>query len=190
MMTATVANTSTIVTVDLIDEITVTASPILAMTIGIDVIIAATTAAMTDVTTTIATTAMTDEMTTEAIAVMITTMIVTTTNETTGVMIDVARTTTIPAATTARSGLHRHRPKGATPMVRSRRPTARSISSWEVTKRPKATDRLDQTPGRSVMSIPRIRDLCGGLSSQSLYPGRITGFISSTPEPICWSLTP
>jgi hypothetical protein len=82
------------------------------MMIGIDMIIAATTAAMTDVTTTIATTATTDEMTTEAIAVMITAMIVTTTNETTGVMIDVARTTTVPATTTARSGLHRHRPKG------------------------------------------------------------------------------
>jgi hypothetical protein len=35
-------------------------------------------------------------------------------------------------------------------MVHSRRPTARSISSLEVSKRPKATDRLDQTPGRSV----------------------------------------
>jgi hypothetical protein len=46
-----VVNTSTIVTVDLIDEITVTADPILAMTIGIDVIIAATTAATTDATT-------------------------------------------------------------------------------------------------------------------------------------------
>jgi hypothetical protein len=47
-MIATVANTSTIVTVDLIDEITVTTGPILAMMIGIDVIIAATTAAMID----------------------------------------------------------------------------------------------------------------------------------------------
>jgi hypothetical protein len=74
--------------------------------------------------------------------------------------------------------------------VHSRRPTARSISSWEVAKRPKATDRLDQTPGRSVTSTPRIHDLCGGLSSQSLSPGKITGFISPTPEPIRWSLTP
>jgi hypothetical protein len=49
-----VANTSTIVTVDLIDEITVTAGPILAMTLGIDVIISA----KTDVTTTVATTTM------------------------------------------------------------------------------------------------------------------------------------
>jgi hypothetical protein len=37
-----VVNASTIVTVDLIDEITVTVGPILATTIGIDVIIAAT----------------------------------------------------------------------------------------------------------------------------------------------------
>jgi hypothetical protein len=43
------ANASRIVTVDLIDEITVTADPILATTIGIDVITAATTDATIDV---------------------------------------------------------------------------------------------------------------------------------------------
>jgi hypothetical protein len=72
-----VANASTIVTVDLIDEITVTVGPILAMTIGIDTIIAA----MTDVTTTVATTATTGATTTEAIVVMIAMMIVTTTRQ-------------------------------------------------------------------------------------------------------------
>jgi hypothetical protein len=178
--TAMVANASTIVTVDLIDEITVTASPILIMMIGSGMIIVATTAAMTDVKTTVATTAMIDAMTTEAIAVMIAVMIITTINETTGMMIDIARMTTVAATTTARSRLHRHRPKGETPMVRSRRPTVRSISSWEVAKRPKATDRLDQTPGRSITSTPSIRDLCGGLRSQSLSPGKIIGFISLT----------
>jgi ABC-type polar amino acid transport system ATPase subunit len=49
-----VANASRIVTVDLIDEITVTADPILATTVGIDVI----TAAMTDATTTVVMTAL------------------------------------------------------------------------------------------------------------------------------------
>jgi hypothetical protein len=48
MTTAVVVNASTIVTVELIDEITVTVGPILTMTIGIDVIIVVTTAAMTD----------------------------------------------------------------------------------------------------------------------------------------------
>jgi hypothetical protein len=145
MKTATVANTSTIVTVDLIDEITVTASPILAMMIGIDVIIAATTAAMKDATTTIAMTATTGVMTTRVIIVMIAMMIVTTTDE----MTDIARTTTITRTGTGRSGLLRHCPKGATPMVRSRRLTARSTSSSEVAKRSKATDRPNQTAGRS-----------------------------------------
>jgi hypothetical protein len=75
-------------------------------------------------------------------------------------------------------------------MVHSKRPTARSISSWEVAKRPKATDRLDQTPGRSVTSTPRICEFCSGLSSQILSLGKITRFISPTPEHIRWSLTP
>jgi hypothetical protein len=50
--TAIVVNASTIVTVDLIDEITATVDPILAMTIGINVIIAATITATTDATIT------------------------------------------------------------------------------------------------------------------------------------------
>jgi hypothetical protein len=57
MTTAMVANASRIATVDLIDEITATTDPILAMTIGIDVIIATITTAMTEVMTTIVTTA-------------------------------------------------------------------------------------------------------------------------------------
>jgi hypothetical protein len=63
-MTGTVANILTIVTVDLIGEITVIAGPILATITEIDVIIATTTAAMTGVTTTVAMTATTDETTT------------------------------------------------------------------------------------------------------------------------------
>jgi hypothetical protein len=85
MTAAVVVNASTIVTIHLIDEITVTIDPILIMTIGIDVIIAANTAAMTYATTTVATTTPTSA--TEAIVVMIAMMTVTTT----GVMIDVAR---------------------------------------------------------------------------------------------------
>jgi hypothetical protein len=69
-------------------------------------------------------------------------------------------------------------------MVHSRRPTVRSTTSLEVAKRPKATDGLDQTPGRSDTSTPKTRDLCGGLNSQSLSLGKIIGFISPTPEPI------
>jgi hypothetical protein len=57
-MTGTVANVSTTITADLIDEITVTAGPILATMIGIGVIIAATTTVMTDAMTTVAITAM------------------------------------------------------------------------------------------------------------------------------------
>jgi hypothetical protein len=135
-------------------------------------------------------TAMIGMMTTEAIVMMIAMMIVTTTNEMTDVMINIARTTTVPATTTGRSGLHHHRPNGTTPMVHSRRPTARSTSSLEVAKRSKATDRLDQTPGRSGTSTPKTRDLCDGLNSQSLSPGKIIGSRSLTPEPIRWSLTP
>jgi hypothetical protein len=96
MMTAMVVNASRIATVDLIDEITVTADPILAMTIGIDVIIATITAAMTDATTTVVTTALISAI--EVIVVMIATTIVTTT----GATIDVARTTTTAKTTTAR----------------------------------------------------------------------------------------
>jgi hypothetical protein len=108
-MTTIVVNASTIVTVDPIDEITVTTDPILAMTIGIDVIITATTAATTNVTTTVATTAPTGA--TEVIVVMIATMIVTTV----GVMINVTRTTTTAKTTTVKSGHLRHHPKGGNP---------------------------------------------------------------------------
>jgi hypothetical protein len=82
-----VVNASTIVTVELIDEITVIAGPILALTIGIDMITAATTAVMT---------ATISATTIEVIVVMIAMMIVTTTDETTDMMIDVARMTTAP----------------------------------------------------------------------------------------------
>jgi hypothetical protein len=93
-----VVNTSTIITVDLIDEITMTIGPILTTTIGIDVIITATTVAMTDAMTTIVMTAPTGV--TEVITVMISMMIVMTTDA----MIDVAKTTTIARTTTERSG--------------------------------------------------------------------------------------
>jgi hypothetical protein len=185
-MIAMVGNTSTIVTVDLIDEITVTVGSILTMTIGIDVIIAATTAATTDATTTVAMPTTTGVTITEVIVVMIAMMIITTTD----MMIDVARMTTIARTATRRSGRLRHRPQGTTPMVHSRRLTVRSTSLLEVSKRSKATDRLDQTPERSGTSTPKTRDLCGGLNSQSLSPGKISGFISLTPEPIHWSSTP
>jgi hypothetical protein len=75
-------------------------------------------------------------------------------------------------------------------MARSRRPTARSTSSSVVAKRPKSTDRIDQTPGRSGMSTPRTRGPCVGLSSQSLSPGKIIGFTSLTLGLTRWSLTP
>jgi hypothetical protein len=149
MTTAMVVNASRIATVDLIDEITVTADPILAMTIVIDVIIAA----MTDATTTVMTTALISVI--EVIVVMIATTIVITTSMT----IDVARTATTAKATTARSGHLRHHPKGATPMVHSRRPTARSTSSLVVAKRSKLTGKLDQTPERSGTSTLKIHDL-------------------------------
>jgi hypothetical protein len=184
MTTAVVVNASTIVTVDLIDEITVTVDPILAMTIGIDVIIASTTAVMTNAMTTVETTAPTGA--TEVIVVMIVTMIVTTTD----VMIDVARTTTTAKTTTVRSGHLCRRPEGATPTVHSRRPTARSTSLLEVSKRSKPTSKLDRTPERSGTSTLKICDLCGGLNSRSLSPGKIIRFTSPTPEPIRWSSTP
>jgi hypothetical protein len=184
MTTAAVVNASSIATVDLIDETTETVYPILAMTMGIDVIIAAATAAMTDATTTIVTTAPTSA--TEEIVVMIATMTITTTD----VMIDVAMTITIAQTTTARSGHLRHHPKGETPTVHSRRPTVRSTSSSEAAKRSKPTDKLDRTPKRSGTSTLKIHDLCDGLNSQSPSLGKIIGFTSPTPEPIRWSLTP
>jgi hypothetical protein len=124
MTTVIVANAPKIVTVDLIDEITMSADPILAMTIGIGVIIAATTTAMTDAMTTVMTTALISAI--EVIVVMIAT--------TTGTTIDVARMTTTAKTTTARSGHLHHHPKGETLMVHSRRPTVRSTSSSVVAK--------------------------------------------------------
>jgi hypothetical protein len=70
-------------------------------------------------------------------------------------------------------------------MVHSRRPTVRSTSSSEVAKRSKATGKLDRMPGRSGTSTLKTRDLCGGLNSQSLSPGKIIWFTSPTPKPIC-----
>jgi hypothetical protein len=100
--------------------------------------------------------------------------------------------TTAPTAktTTVKSGHLRHRPKGATPMVLSRRQTARSTSSSEVAKQSKPTGKLDPTPGRSGTSTLKTRDPCGGLNSQSLSPGKIIGFTSPTPDPIRWSSSP
>jgi hypothetical protein len=184
MTTAVVVNASRIVTVDLIDEITETVDHILALTMEIDVIVVVTTAAMTDATTIVVATALTSA--TEAIVVMISTMTVTTT----GVMIDVAGTITTAQTTTVRSGRLRHHPKGQTPTVHSRRPTARSTSSSEVAKRSKPTGKLDRTPERSGTPTLKIHDLWGGLNSQSPSPGKIIGFTSPTPEPICWSSTP
>jgi hypothetical protein len=171
---------------NLIDEITMIVGTILAMIIGIDVIIAVTTAAMTDVTTTVVMTATTGVTTIEVIIVMIAMMIVATTD----MITDVARTTIITKTTTGKSGHLCHRPKGATPMVHSRRPTVRSTSSSEVAKRSKATDRPDQMPRRLDTSTPKTRNLCGGLNSQSLSPGRIIGFTSLTPGHTRWSSTP
>jgi hypothetical protein len=178
MTTAMVVNASRIATVDLIDEITMTADPILAMTIGIDVIIVATTAAMTDETTTVATTTMISAI--EVTVVMIATTIVTTT----GTTIDVAKKTTTAKTTTARSGHLHHHPKGATPMVHSRKPTARLSSSLVVAKRSKPTGKLDRMLGRLGTSTLKIHNLYGGLNSQSLSLGKIIGFTFPTLEPI------
>jgi hypothetical protein len=98
--------------------------------------------------------------------------------------------TTITTTTIGRNGLHRHRPKGATPMVCFKRPTVRSTSLSAVARRPKATDRTDQMPGRSGMSTLRTRGLCVGLNSQLLSPGKIIRFTSLTPGLTRWSLTP
>jgi hypothetical protein len=184
MTIAMVVNASRIATIDLIDEITVTTDPILAMTIGIDVIIVAITAAMTDATTTVMTIALISAI--EVIVVMIATTIVTTTAAT----INVARTTTTAKTTTTRNEYLRHHPKGATPMGHSRRPTARSTSSSVVAKRSKPTGKLDRMPERSCTSTLKIHDLYGGLNSQSLSLGRIIGSTFPTLEPIHWSSTP
>jgi hypothetical protein len=107
-----VANASTTVTVNLIDEITMIAGHILALMTGIDVIIVATTASMIDATTTIAMIATTGVTTTGMIVGMIATTSSAMIGEMTDVMIDVASTTTITMKTTGRNELHCHRPKG------------------------------------------------------------------------------
>jgi hypothetical protein len=86
-----VINASTTATVDLIDMIIVIAGPIVAMTTGIDVVSAATTAVMIGATTTVAMIMMTGVTTTGVITATTNTTIA----EMTDVMIDVARTTTI-----------------------------------------------------------------------------------------------
>jgi hypothetical protein len=64
-----VTSALTTVTVDLIDVVTVTAGPIVAMTIGIDEIIATTTASMIDAMTIVAMTVVTGMTTARVIAV-------------------------------------------------------------------------------------------------------------------------
>jgi hypothetical protein len=121
---------------------------------------------MTDATTTVAMTVMRGETTTGVIVVMIAIMTSAMTDEMIHATINVTKMTTIAKTIIGRNGLHRHHPMGATPMVHSRRTTARSTSSSAVAKRSKATDRPDQTPGRSGMSTPKTHDLCVGLNSQ------------------------
>jgi hypothetical protein len=175
-----------IVTVDLINVITMIAGPIIIMMTGIDVIIAATITMMTDATITVATT-ITIGVTT---AGMVAAKTSATTGEMTDVMIDVAKMTIIATTTIAKSGLYHHCLKGATPMVRSSRLTERSTSSSVVAKRPKATNRSDQMQGRSGMSTPKPHSLCVGSSSQSLSLRKIIGSTSPTPRHTRWSLTP
>jgi 1-aminocyclopropane-1-carboxylate deaminase/D-cysteine desulfhydrase-like pyridoxal-dependent ACC family enzyme len=94
MMTKMVINASTTAIVDLIDMIIAIIGPIIAVTTGIDVIIAAT----IDATTTVAMTVTTSVMTTWVIAVMTSATITDMTNA----MINVARTTTIATTTIRR----------------------------------------------------------------------------------------
>jgi hypothetical protein len=164
MTTAMVATASTTVTIDLIDKITMIAGPILATITGIDVIIAA----MTGVTTTVTMTVTTDVTTTEVIAATTNAMITTTNDEMISAMIDIARMTTIATTIIRMNGLHRHHPKGATPMVRYRSPTVRSTSPLAVVKQPKATDRTDQMLEKSSTTTPKTHSLCIGPNSQSL----------------------
>jgi hypothetical protein len=117
-------------------------------------------------------------------------MIVVTTSAMIAGMTDVAKTTTTAMTTTIKNGLRHPRPIGATPMARSRQPIVRLTSSLAVAKRPKATDRNDQTLERSGMSTPKTRSLCVGLNSQSLSPEKIIGFTPLTPGLTRWSLTP
>jgi hypothetical protein len=108
----------------------------------------------------------------------------------TDVMTDIAKMTTTAMTTTVKNGLYHHFLKGATPMARSRRPTERLTSSSVVAKQPKATDRTDQTPGRSGMLTLKTRSLCVGPNSQSLSLGKIIGITSLTLGLTRWSLTP
>jgi hypothetical protein len=139
-----VANVSTTVTVDLIDEITVITDPILATMMGIDVIIVATTIAMTGVTTTFAMTTTINVTTIGVIVGIIATITSGTTDEMIETMIDVAWMTTIARTIIRRNELHHDHPKGETPTVPSRRLTMRSTSSSAVAMQPKETDRPDQ----------------------------------------------
>jgi hypothetical protein len=185
-----VISASTTITVDLIDVIIGTTGPIVATTTGIDVITVATTAMMTDATTIITTTATTGVMTARVIVVMTSVVTAEMISVMTGVMIDVARTATTATTTIARSDLHHHHLKGATPMGCLSQPTERSTSSLVVVKRPKAIGSSNQTQGRSGTSTLKLHNLCVGLSSQSLSPGKIIGSTFLTPGPTRWSLTP
>jgi hypothetical protein len=186
MTTGMVASALTTVTVDLIDVITVIAGPVIATMSVIDVIIATTIVATTDATTTVATTITTGV--TIARVITVTTRVMT--DETIDMMTDVAKTTTTATTTIEKSGLHHHSPKGVTPTVHSSHPNERSTSLSAVAKQPKATDRSDQTQGRSGMSTLKPRSLCVGRSSQSLSPGKIIGSTSPTMGHTRWSLTP
>jgi hypothetical protein len=181
-----VTNASTTVIVDLINVIIVIIGPTIAMMIGIDVIITMTTTATTDVTTIVTMTTMIGAMTARMIVMTTSAMIA----ETTDVMTDVAKTTTTTMTTIEKNELHHHCLKRATPIVRSNLPTKRSISSSAVAKRPKATDRTDQTPGRSNMSTLKPHNLCVGPNFQSLSPRKIIGFTSLTPGLTRRSLIP
>jgi hypothetical protein len=175
-----------IVTVDLINVITMITGPIVIMMTGINVIIAATITVMTDATITVATTITTGVTT----AGMVAATTSATTGETTDAMIDVAKMTIIATTTITKSGLYHHRLKGATPMVCSNQLTERSTSSSMVAKRAKATNKSDQMQGRSGMSTPKPHSLCVGSSSQSLFLRNIIGSTSPTPRHTRWSLTP
>jgi hypothetical protein len=161
MMTRMATNTSTTIIVDRIDAITVTVGPIVATTIGIDMIIVVTTAAMTDAITIVIMIATTGAMTARVIAVTTSTV----TDEMIDVMITAARMTTTATITTARSDLHPYHLTGATLTVRFNQPTERSISSSAAAKRPKATGSSDQTQGRSGTSTLKLHSLCVGRSS-------------------------
>jgi hypothetical protein len=183
-----VANVSTTVTIDLIDEITVIAGPILTTMTWIDMIIVATTAAMTGATTTVAMIATTGMTTIVVIVVMIATTTSATTNEMINAMIDVAETTTITTTMIGRNELHRLCPKGQ-PQRRVPEDQQRLSSSSVVAKRSNATDRTDQTLEKLGKLTLKTRGLCVGPDSQSLSLGKIIGFTSMTPGPTCWSLT-